>query len=101
MRGLWAIIYKETLQMRRDPSTRFVFLVPAIQTIIFGYAIDLDIQHIKTVVCDYEQSQESRSVSNARHRRSPPKLVQFRRHDGRLAHHWLRKGRPETRRRSK
>jgi ABC-type multidrug transport system permease subunit len=65
MRGLWAIVYKETLQIRRDPSTRFVFLVPAIQTIIFGYAIDLDVQHIETVVCDYDRGVESRRLLEA------------------------------------
>ncbi|MCA9432171.1 MAG: ABC transporter permease [Candidatus Omnitrophica bacterium] len=62
MRGLGAIVFKETLQIRRDPSTRFVFLIPAIQTIIFGFAIDLDIQHIKTVYCDYCRTEDSRKI---------------------------------------
>ncbi|MBX7243932.1 MAG: ABC transporter permease [Candidatus Sumerlaeaceae bacterium] len=61
-RGLLAIIYKEILQVRRDPSTRFVFIIPVIQTIIFGFAIDMDIQHIPTIVCDYDQSRESRRM---------------------------------------
>ena len=62
MRGFWAIVYKEVLQIRRDPSTRFVFLVPAIQTIIFGFAIDMDVQHIPTVVFDMDRSVESRRL---------------------------------------
>lgn len=61
-RGLWAIIYKEILQVRRDPSTRFIFLIPLIQTIIFGYAIDMDIQHIPTVVYDLDRGKESRRL---------------------------------------
>ena len=61
-RGLGAIIYKELLQVRRDPSTRFVFLIPLIQTIIFGFAIDLDVQHIKTVVLDLDRGVESRRI---------------------------------------
>jgi ribosome-dependent ATPase len=61
-RGLLAIIYKELLQVRRDPSTRFVFMVPVIQTLIFGFAIDLDVQHIRTVVCDMDRSAESRRL---------------------------------------
>lgn len=61
-RGLWAIIYKEILQVRRDPSTRFVFLIPLFQTIIFGFAIDLDVQHIRTVVLDLDRGVESRRV---------------------------------------
>lgn len=64
-RGLWAIIYKELLQLRRDPATRFVFLIPAIQTIIFGFAIDMDIQHLPTVVFDMERSAESRRFVEA------------------------------------
>ncbi len=62
LRGFWAIVYKELLQIRRDPSTRFVFLVPAFQTIIFGFAIDMDIQHIPTVVYDMDRSVESRRL---------------------------------------
>ncbi|MCG3199713.1 MAG: ABC transporter permease [Candidatus Omnitrophica bacterium] len=62
LRGLSAIMYKETVQIRRDPSTRFVFLIPVIQTIIFGYAIDMDIQHIRTIVHDMDRSAESRRL---------------------------------------
>ena len=62
LRGLWAIIYKELLQVRRDPSTRFVFMIPVMQTLIFGFAIDMDIQHIRTVVCDLDHSAESRRL---------------------------------------
>ncbi|MCX7019917.1 MAG: ABC transporter permease [bacterium] len=61
-RGFWAVIYKEMIQVRRDPSTRFVFLIPLFQMIIFGYAIDMDVQHIATVVCDMDQSVESRLI---------------------------------------
>jgi ABC-type multidrug transport system permease subunit len=64
-RGLLAIIYKETLQIRRDPSTRFVFLIPAIQTIIFGFAIDMDVQHIRAAVYDMDRGVESRRLIEA------------------------------------
>lgn len=62
LRGLMAIMYKEILQIRRDPSTRFVFLVPAVQTIIFGFAIDMDVQHIPTVVFDMDRTAMSRRL---------------------------------------
>ena len=62
MRGLFAIIYKEILQVRRDPATRFVFMIPIIQTIIFGFAIDMDIQHIPMAVYDMDRSIESRRL---------------------------------------
>lgn len=61
-RGFLAIMYKELLQVRRDPSTAFVFLVPLIQTMIFGFAIDMDIQHIPTVVYDLDRTTESRRL---------------------------------------
>jgi len=62
LRGIFAIMYKEILQVRRDPATRFVFMIPIIQTIIFGFAIDMDIQHIPTVVFDQDRSAESRRM---------------------------------------
>lgn len=62
LRGLWAIIYKEVLQVRRDPSTAFIFLIPFIQMTIFGFAIDMDVQHIPTVVLDLDRGVESRRI---------------------------------------
>lgn len=60
--GFLAILYKELLQVLRDPSTRFVFMIPALQTIIFGFAIDMDIQHIRTALLDMDNSTESRRI---------------------------------------
>lgn len=62
LRGLTAIIYKEVLQVRRDPSTRVVFMIPVVQLIIFGFAIDMDIQHIRSVVFDLDRSASSRRL---------------------------------------
>lgn len=62
LRGLGAIIYKEFLQVRRDPSTRIVFMIPVLQLIIFGFAIDMDIQHIRSVIYDLDQSADSRML---------------------------------------
>ncbi|MBE7560478.1 ABC transporter permease [bacterium] len=67
MHGLLAIIYKEILQVRRDPSTRFVFLIPVIQTIIFGFAIDMDVQHVPTAVFDMDRSRDSRRLVESFH----------------------------------
>lgn len=58
--GFLAIVMKEIRQLRRDRSTRIIFLIPVIQMIIFGFAIDLDIQNIATVVYDMDRSVESR-----------------------------------------
>ncbi len=62
-RGLRAVIYKEFIHMRRDPVTVFVALViPLIQLIIFGYAVDMDVRNLPTVVCDQDRSAESRAL---------------------------------------
>lgn len=60
MNGLRAIIYKEILQVRRDPATKFVFVIPVIQMIIFGYAIDTDVRHVPMVVFDADRRGSSR-----------------------------------------
>ncbi len=54
-RGLWAVLVKEFYHIRRQPITLFFMLVvPVMQTIIFGYAIDTQIEHIPTVVLDMD-----------------------------------------------
>jgi len=62
-KGLRAIIYKEFIHMRRDPITIFVALIiPVLQLVIFGYAVDLDVTNIPTVVCDQDRSPASREL---------------------------------------
>ncbi len=49
--GFTAICLKEFSHIRRQPATLFFLLVvPVIQTLIFGYAIDTQIEHIPAVV---------------------------------------------------
>ncbi len=59
-RGLWAVLRKEIIHIRRDPATRFVFAIPLFELLLFGYAIDTDVKHIPTVVFDLNQQRESR-----------------------------------------
>jgi len=61
-RGLWAILKKEVIHIRRDPATRFVFAIPLVQLLLFGYAIDTDVKDIPTVVFDLNQQKESREL---------------------------------------
>lgn len=50
-RGLAAVTYKESRHILRDFRTLFLMLiVPALQLTIFGYAINLDVENIPTVV---------------------------------------------------
>lgn len=64
--GLNAIVYKETRHILRDPKTLFLMLViPCLELIIFGYAVNLDIKNIRTVVYNLDGRQQSRDLVDA------------------------------------
>lgn len=61
--GLWAILVKEFYHIRRQPITLFfVLVVPVMQMIIFGYAIDIQIENIPTVVFDMDGRRGARDA---------------------------------------
>lgn len=61
MNGFASVIKKEFMHLRRDRSSLVIALIlPMLQLIIFGYAIDFDVRHIQSVVVDYDNSPESR-----------------------------------------
>ena len=63
MNRLLALTWKEFLHLKRDRLTlRMIVMVPILQTIIFGYAINYDVKHLKTVVLDESKSFESREL---------------------------------------
>lgn len=63
MNRLLALTRKELLQLSRDHmSIRMIVFVPVMQLIIFGYAINYDVKHLKTVVLDESRSYESREL---------------------------------------
>ena len=60
---LHAMLIKEFIQAFRDPRMRItLFVIPALQTIIFGYAVDMDVKNIPTAVLDRDNSTESREL---------------------------------------
>ncbi len=64
--GFFAILFKEFYHIRRQPSTLFfMFVIPVVQTIIFGYAINTTIEHIPTVVFDMDGRAASRELVDA------------------------------------
>jgi len=64
--GFVAITLKEFSHIRRQPATLFFLLVvPVLQTIIFGYAIDTKIDNVPTVVLDLDGRAESRRLVEA------------------------------------
>lgn len=63
MNRILAVLHKEFLQMRRDRMTlALVFMLPLVQLLLFGYAIQTEVRHISTVVFDQSLSAESRDL---------------------------------------
>jgi ABC-2 type transport system permease protein len=61
---LKSMLIKEFIQVFRDPRMRIViFLIPVFQTVVFGYAVNTDVQHVKTAVYDLDNSTESRDIT--------------------------------------
>jgi len=61
--AVWTMLRKELLQLRRDRLTFAMMTgIPAIQLIMFGYAIQTDVRHLPTVVLDESATQESRAL---------------------------------------
>jgi len=62
-RGLGAVFYKETLHVRRDFGTLFFSLIiPLLQMLLLGFAIDTNIRQINTVVYNADGRRESREL---------------------------------------
>jgi len=62
MRGFWAVLRKELLQMRRDVGTlRFALMVPVFQLVLFGL-IDTNVRHVPTAVFDQSRTADSRAL---------------------------------------
>jgi ABC-2 type transport system permease protein len=63
MRRLIALTIKEFRQLSRDHLTlRMIVMVPLMQMVIFGYAINFDVKHQPMVVLDESRSYESREL---------------------------------------
>lgn len=66
MNRMLAIVKKELIQMRRDRMTlALIFLIPLVQLLLFGYAIQTEVKHIPTIVFDQSLSPESRELTAA------------------------------------
>jgi len=58
-----SVLYKEFLQMKRDRLTiGLIFMLPLVQLLLFGFAIQTEVKHIPTVVFDQSLSGESREL---------------------------------------
>lgn len=58
-----AMFIKELIQIFRDPRLLgIVFVVPILQTLIFGYAVTMDIKYIPMAISDLDNTIESRRL---------------------------------------
>ena len=63
---LKSLIIKEFIQLMRDRITlAIVMFMPLAQLLIFGFAINTDIKHLRTVIFDQSRTQESREMINS------------------------------------
>jgi len=57
------MLIKEFLQIFRDPKMLgIIFLMPVLQVVVFGYAVTLDVEHIRTAIYDLDNSVASREL---------------------------------------
>ncbi len=60
---IWPMLWKEFVQLRRDRLTFAMMTgLPALQLLLFGYAIQTDVRKLPTVVLDESRSSESRRL---------------------------------------
>jgi ABC-2 type transport system permease protein len=63
---LLVIAWKELIQLRRDRLTLAMTVVlPILQLLLFGFAVNTDVRHIRTVVFDQDRSAESRDLGRS------------------------------------
>jgi ABC-2 type transport system permease protein len=59
----YSVARKELLHIVRDPQTLFfTVFVPIVELFLLGYAIDTNVRHVRTVICDLAGTQESRTL---------------------------------------
>ncbi|WP_434511715.1 ABC transporter permease [Desulfitobacterium sp. AusDCA] len=61
-----SILKKEIIQIRRDRASLAIAVgMPVIMLLLFGYAVNTDVEHLPTVVWDQSQSTSSREIIQA------------------------------------
>jgi len=66
LRRTYAVARKELVHLLRDPSTLFFALfIPVLELFMLGYAIDTNVRHIRTILLDQANTQESHALIRA------------------------------------
>jgi ABC-2 type transport system permease protein len=65
-RRFFSVARKEVLHILRDPGTLFfAIFIPILELFMLGYAIDMNVRNIRTVVLDQARTQESAQLLQA------------------------------------
>jgi ABC-2 type transport system permease protein len=65
-RRTWAVLIKEFIQLKRDRvSFAMIVMIPLVQLLLFGYAINTNPRHLPTAVLLQEQNDVGRSILRA------------------------------------
>ncbi|WP_454888434.1 hypothetical protein [Sphingobium herbicidovorans] len=63
---LWALVFKESLQAMRDPSTLLIaFALPVVLLLLFSYAVSLDVRAVRIGVVQESESASAQSLAAA------------------------------------
>ena len=66
MRRLRAVVVKEIRQVRRDPfSLLMLIALPAFMLVLYGFALNFDVRHVRLAVQDRDRSAASRELLSA------------------------------------
>lgn len=66
LRRIWAVVQKEFIQTFRDRRTLMIQLaIPMIQLFLYGYAINMNVEHVPTVVADQSLDAASHAYVDA------------------------------------
>lgn len=63
LRSLFNVMTKEAIQTLRDRRMTFILMIaPLLQLSLFGYAVNFDVDHLPTVVCDQDATPKSQEL---------------------------------------
>ena len=66
MRRLRAVVVKELRQVRRDPfSLLMLIALPAFMLVLYGFALNFDVRHVRLAIQDRDRSAASRELLSA------------------------------------
>ncbi len=63
MRRIWAVTRKELTQIRRDPLSLLILIgLPTLLLVLYGFALNFDVRHVRLAVQDNDKSAASRDL---------------------------------------